>query len=315
MFMIPTQPVVLGGFPAYAVLDPLKTVLVAKIKDIVNALSPHGRFPGPNPCSLERADLVADMTGNWLCEKTDGTRALLAFVTHEGIKLVLLVTRAWDVYVVTVKKCPKVLFQGTVFDGELVFRDAWTWLGFDAVIVSGVPIFKEKLSERLEAARRSLKAYAPHPGDSLQLEFKKFFREFGDYKKYLGSTTHPIDGTIVTPENAPVVIGRHTSLFKLKSGNKHTVDFEFSAPGTLSVYDPKRHALVAVGNLVACHAGSDDVVPDGSVVEAAWKSGTDWILVTLRTDKTTSNDLLTYTKTMINIQENLGLGDLEACWK
>jgi hypothetical protein len=175
-------------------------------------------------------------------------------------------------------------------------------------------VFNEKLSERLEAARRSLKAYAPHPGDSLNLEFKQFFREFGDYKKYLGSITHPIDGTIVTPEDAPVVIGRHTSLFKLKSGNKHTVDFEFSAPGTLSVYDPKRHALVAVGNLVPHHTGSDNV-PNGSVVEAAWKSGTDWVLVTLRTDKKTSNDLLTYTKTMINIRENLELGDLEARWK
>jgi hypothetical protein len=306
---IPTQPVVVGGFPAHAVLEPLKSQLITQIRDLVSALSPDGRFPGPNPCSIERANLQNLSNHNWLCEKTDGTRVLLVFLTYDATKLALLVTRAWDIYVIGVRCCPKVLFQGTVFDGELVFKHAWTWLGFDAAIVSGIPVFKMKFSERLECARRAMKAYAPHPKDSLTIEFKHFFRNFADYKTHLRSATHPIDGTIVTPEDPPIVIGRHLSMFKLKSDGKHTVDFEFAAPNILSVYDTKSRKPVHVGNLI--FSGH---LQNGCIVEASWKAGNDWTLATIRTDKATSNDYVTYTKTMINIRENLGLHDLEATW-
>lgn len=306
--MIQTQPIVLAGFPAHAVLEPQKQFLVDQIKDLVRGASPDGRFPGPNPCSIERADLRFH-SKNWLCEKTDGTRVLLAFITFEGTKLVLLVTRAWDVYIVGVRCCPKVLFQGTVFDGELVFKDQWTWLGFDAVIVSGIPVYALKFSQRLECAHRAMTAYAPHPKDSIRLEFKHFFTDFGEYKIHLQHATHAIDGTIITPEDSGVVIGRHAKMYKLKSGGKHTVDFEFSMPDVLSVYDPKSRKSVAVGNL-----RHGENVRHGSIVEATYAGGTDWTIVTLRTDKTTSNDYLTYTKTLINIRENLRLEDLESAW-
>lgn len=310
---LPVEPCHISGFPCHIVRDPVKQQLVAQLKDLIRGLSPHGRFPGPNPCSLERADLPKFASGDhWLCEKTDGTRVLMAFVTFQGIKLCLLVTRAWDVFVVGLRKCPKVWFQGTVFDGELVFsNNAWLWLGFDAMMVAGIPVYMLNLSERLQAARRSMKEYSRDPQDPLWIEFKEYFKAFDKYTDHLKRTTHPVDGTIMTPEHAPVVLGRHTSLYKLKNDGKHTVDFEFLEPDILRIYDPKKMASVQVGKL---HVSVQTPVASGSIIEAAWVSGNTWTLVTLRQDKKTSNDMLTYKKTMVNIKENLGLVDLERCW-
>lgn len=303
----------ISGFPSHIVLDPVKNELVVQLKDLVRGLSPHGKFPGPNPCSLEKADLKKiQHTENWLCEKTDGTRVLLVFLVYCGVNMCLLVTRAWDVYVVGLKQCPKVWFQGTVFDGELVkSHGQWTWLGFDAMMVSGIPVHMLPLSQRLAAAQRSMTDYKADSRDPLHLQFKAYFKVFDDYKRYLTTIQRPIDGTIVTPEHTPVMLGRHSTLFKLKDGGKHTVDFEFSIPDVLKIYDPKKFASVAVGKL---KIDVDVSLHSGNIIEAAWVSGDTWTMVTVRHDKTTSNDMLTYTKTMVNIKENLNLKDLESVW-
>jgi len=308
-----TSPASIGDFACNAVVDPDKKALVDQIRDLVKGLSPQGRFPGPNPCSLERADLTRIQSGdNWLCEKTDGIRVLLVFVVYQGTNVACLVTRAWDVYVVGVRKCPKVLFQGTLFDGELVnIGGQWTWLGFDAVMVCGIPVHSLPLSQRLRAAEKSLVDYARHPSDRMAIEFKKYFRVFSEYAHHLRHTKHPVDGTIVTPEDAPVVLGRHVALYKLKDSQKHTVDFEFQGPDVLRVYDPERRASVPVATLAPVPAH----LRPGCILEASWVTATTWDMVLVREDKTTSNDMLTYTKTLVNIRENLGLADLEAHWR
>ena len=98
---------------------------------------------------------------------------MLVFLTYRGINVALLVTRAWDVYVASIRRVPKVLFQGTVFDGELISKRApSSWLGFDAIFVAGIPVFGMTLCERLRAAERAMSAYAFDPADSLMLNFK-----------------------------------------------------------------------------------------------------------------------------------------------
>ena len=315
--MIPTIPGCIGAYPAHAVQEPAKSHLIASLRDLVKSLSPHGKFPGPNPCSFERADLPTLVRGDyWLCEKTDGTRALLFLTTYQGTKLACLVTRAWDVYVVGIRQVPRALFQGSVLDGELVRSGAeWTWLGFDAVVVAGVPVWALDLSERLAAAARGLAAYQRSPRDSLALAFKRYFRNFDAYSAALAAgVPHPIDGTVLTPERGAVVLGRHAGLFKLKDSGKHTVDFEFtSADNGLSVYCSARGKKVIVGTMVVSACGERP--PNGSIVEAAYRGDAAfWNLVMVRSDKNTSNDMLTYTKTMVNIRENLRLEDLRSAF-
>lgn len=311
--MFQTDHVSLGGFSVHKVTDGSGAIL-ERIRDLVRGLSPNGRFPGPNPCSMEKADLQhVAKGGNWLCEKTDGTRVMLAFLTYEGTKAAFLLTRSWELYTVGIRCCPKVLFQGSVVDGELVFAGGeWIWLGFDAMVVSGVPVWNLKLSERLAAVQRSFSSYQKHPKDSLRLTFKQYFKKFDDYVSYLHTSKYPTDGTIVTPEDLPVMLGRHKTLFKLKDKGKHTVDFEYHTPDVLKVYDQAQRLSVQVGTLVS--PTSEDM-PSGTIIEASFSGNSNqWILVTIRDDKTTSNDMLTYTKTMLNIRENLGLDDLRAHW-
>jgi hypothetical protein len=307
--MISVTPGWIDDFAAHAVDEPVVSEVIGSLRELVSALSPHGKFPGPNPCSLERADLPKLRSGQWwFCEKTDGTRTLLYFTVINGIKAAFLVTRAWNVYVIGVRHVPRVLFQGSVFDGELVkIGDQWTWLGFDAITIAGVPVWAQPLSRRLRAAQRSMSAYSPDAHDAVTLRFKTYYPTIALYTAQ--PSIHPTDGLVMTPEHPPVVVGRHTTLFKLKDSGKHTVDFEFDAPDVLSVWDPKR-GKVRVGKLTLSPFGT--VPPPGSILEASYRDKDYWDLVTVRSDKDTSNDLLTYTKTMTNIRENMTLTEVTA---
>lgn len=298
-----------NGFECNALVEPTKSEVLHQIHDMTRRLS-NGKFPGPNPCSLEKADLKKLVpSDNWLCEKTDGIRVLLVCLLYQGHNLAVLVTRGWDVYVCGIRNCPKVLFQASMFDGELVRRDdRWCWLGFDAIMVAGIPVWSLPLSERLAAAARGFKNYLPDARDRFVIEFKKYFRKFEEYEEYLAQVTHPVDGTIITPEDAGIVVGRHQGLLKLKDSGKHTVDFEFRHPNTLHVYDPQRRCSVQVATLTRV-----DGLTDGCIVEACMQ-GTEWVPVLIRTDKTTANDMLTYTKTLVNIKENLMLQDVRQAW-
>ena len=308
-----TQPALFDGkFPAHEVLEPSKAGIVRYVQDVVRSLSPHGAFPGPNPCSLERADLPKlGRQRYWLCDKTDGTRALLAFITFEGTKLAVLVTRGWDVHVVGIQHVPRALFQGTVFDGEVVcIEDRWCWLGFDAACVAGVPVWASPLSERLAAARRGLTAYHPAPKDRIEVRFKTYYATMAEYRARDRRAHGPADGVVLTPEDMPIVLGRHHDLFKLKDSGKHTVDFQFLAPRSLCVWCPKVRGVQVVAEISL----PAPLPPSGTIIEAVCdprSGGGGWSLVTYRADKKTSNDMLTYQKTMLNARENLRTVDVE----
>ena len=309
-----TSPGSIDGFDTFAVDPDATEEIVHRVRELVAALSPRGKFPGPNPCSIERANLKTLVPGtNWVCEKTDGTRTLLVFIDFRGAKCAFLITRAWDVFSVGLRNVPRALFQGSVFDGELVFSKTWTWLGFDATIVSGVSVWASPLGARLDAARRGLAAYAPDASDALHIEFKTYYRDFGLYRAHLARAERPVDGTIVTPDAMPICVGRHPTLYKLKEG-KHTVDFTFRPPNVLAVYDAAARGMVPVATL----SDPDPALVPDCIVEASWRGGLDesknWCLETVRTDKTQSNDLLTFTKTLLNCREKLTLDDLETIW-
>jgi len=312
-----TSPGSIDAFRAHAVDPDATKEIVERIRQLVGALSPRGKFPGPNPCSLERANLKTLVPGtNWLCEKTDGTRALLACIEFRGAKCAFLITRAWGVFSVGLRHVPRALFQGTVLDGELVLSKAktWSWLGFDAMLVSGVSVWAMPLGARLDAARRGLAAYAPDASDALHIEFKTYCRDFGEYRAHLARAERPTDGTIVTPDAMPICVGRHATLYKLKDGGTHTVDFVFTPPNVLAVYDSTVRGMVNVATL----SDPDPALVPDCIVEASWRGGPDesknWVLETVRTDKTHSNDRLTFTKTLLNCREKLTLDDLESHW-
>ena len=286
----------------------------AAIKDLASDDHRSMRFPGPNPVSLDTSHFPAlRAQPYYVCEKTDGVRFLMVCCTLPGpnnqvFKVCALVDRALTAYLLPLRHVPKAMFQGSLLDGELVWnkvRQRWDFLVFDAVCVSGVPVLNDTLKDRLHAAHRALAVYKWDAKDPVAVGVKAFVNcsKTDDIDAHLAqaSARYDVDGIILTPAITPVVYGRHNGMFKVKFDSKHTVDFLVGPDGMdLQVFDAGRH--VSVGRL------STHVSP-GAVAECCTSNpaaGT-WDLVIVRTDKTTANDMLTYKRTLLNMQEGLTL--------
>jgi hypothetical protein len=72
--------------------------------------------------------------------------------------------------------------------------------------------------------------------------------------------------------------------------------------GTIGIYDPRSKRDVAIGKVSCTYQVG--VVVECEIVNNMWR------VVGVRTDKTQSNDILTYEKTMLNIRENILLHEL-----
>jgi len=297
---------VFGGFHTHRIRDPQRSAYLEQICDMWSGLSPQKsrRFPGPNPCSIEKADFDTIRQHQYkVCEKTDGYRVLLVACMFGEYQLLTLITRAWDVYVIPLEKCPRVWYQGTVLDGELVKNKAgqWIWMGFDAIVVSGIPVYRDSLDDRLEALKRSIQHYEPSPKDTVILRIKPYYNTLQEYEDHVADVQHNVDGVILTPATLGIHVGRHQNMYKLKGAGQHTVDFLYKDRG-LHVFDPKQQNHVCVANMTID-------IPPGSIIECSFENNT-WRFHHVRHDKTTANDMLTYKKTLTNIDENIQLRDI-----
>jgi hypothetical protein len=211
------------------------------------------------------------------------------------------------------------MYQGSVLDGEIAFNkmsQTWQFLTFDVVMMSGVPTFSKRFSDRIGVAHKVMALFRRHPLDPLDLKVKNFYSldTLPDAASHvsMARSYFEVDGVILTPQEDAVVFGRHFGMFKFKDGAKHTIDFlVMGADGTLGVFDNGRHA--AVGRLSVLPG---QAVPSvGSVVECSFLGKDAWKMEMVRTDKTTANDMFTYRKTKLNIDENLCWADLESAVK
>lgn len=303
-------------------------VVLCMIRDAVRDLANDdrvARFPGPNPVSLDTSHFPTLRAAPYfVCEKTDGVRYALfckaLVVDGERVKMVALVDRAMTAYVLPLRHVPTAMFQGSLLDGELAWNKVdrrWDFLVFDAVCVSGVPTYAMDLRGRMDAVHRVLKVLttattraargAGATDDPVRVRAKTYWTtaNFGDFESHVRTVPYDTDGAILTPARDPVVYGRHTGLFKLKGGSQHTVDFLVAPDGRgLMVYDAGRHARV--DRLRDAHPP----VAPGTIVECARDLEGPWYVVRVRTDKTTANDMFTYQKTLVNMEERLELGDV-----
>lgn len=277
------------------------------------------RFPGPNPVSLDTSHFKRLRSEPYyVCEKTDGIRYLMLCARVHDLNLVVVMDRTMTPYLLPLRRVPKALYQGTVLDGELAWNKAaerWEFLIFDAISVSGIPVLNSGLKDRLAATHKALGAYAPSSTDPVTLHLKTFVScgAIGEVDAHMDAATrrYDVDGVILTPGLAPVVYGRHQGMFKLKFGNKHTVDFLVADDGLhLCVFNCGEH--VPVGVLRGGHGTPGSIVEcqlHGKATGSA--AGSEWTRVSVRTDKSTANDMFTYEKTLLNMRENLGMDTLK----
>lgn len=268
------------------------------------------RLPGPNPVSIERKDFEKLKTkGYVIAEKTDGVRFIMIFTRLFGFKICAIVDRSMAAYLVPLKFIPRVLFQGTIFDGELTVdkQGRKCFILFDAVVVSGVTVSQLDLGSRMVAMRRGLKDFKMSPADPVELRMKAW-SELSDVnaaraKISEANKVYHTDGVVLVLKDAPVCYGRNFDMFKMKPQGTHTVDFILmDNRGTIGVYDPRSKRDVAIGK-VACNYQAG-VVVECEIVNNVWK------VICVRADKKQSNDILTYEKTLLNIRENIIMDEL-----
>ena len=296
---------------------PLHRLTGASATEIVKQMMELGlddhkipRLPGPNPVSIERKDFEKLKTKKYvIAEKTDGVRFIMMFTRLFGFKVCTIIDRSMAAYLVPLKAIPRVLFQGTIFDGELTVdkHGRKCFILFDAVVVSGVTVSQLDLGSRIVAMRRGLKDFKVHSNDPVELRMKAW-SELSDVnaaKKKIAeaNNVYHTDGVVCIPKDDPVIYGRNFDFFKLKPHGTHTVDFiVMDNNGTIGIYDPRIKRDVAIGTV-------DCTYQQGVVVECEIVNNV-WNVVCVRTDKKQSNDLLTYEKTMLNIRENIQLHEL-----
>jgi hypothetical protein len=271
-------------------------------------VSPNSRyFPGPQPVSIERKDFETLKYNNyWVSYKSDGVRFLFVFLRIDDKNYALLVNRNTDMYLVRVTTAQAV-FQGTVLDGELVYdQDAQRheYIVYDATIVCGFSVVQDPLSARLEKA---LTVTNHVTKSDIPLKIKLFYplRDFDDYVKHVvPEIRHGTDGYIFTPENSPVLSGTHYRMFKWKEQMKNTVDFQVEkdrlrlSKGNTTVGVPDK--LVDVNSELAKR-----IRKGPCIVECRYVSPQKWTPILIREDKSHPNNVLTYTKTLFNIEENI----------
>jgi hypothetical protein len=267
-------------------------------------VDPRVNFPAPLPLSLERAHFpTVKQSPYWVCEKTDGVRCLLLVCKLDGVKIVLMMDRNKEFYHIRMRHVPRALFEDTILDGELVLSNGrWHYLIFDAMAISGLPMFNRCLSTRLRCARLATKTYGLDEFDTLVLVHKNFYRTMPEFDARDEKGMMVTDGIILTPENDPIVAGRRGAVFKWKP--HHTMDFKVKIePGnkaSLLVYDNAKKDHVAVARLAKVPV---DVV-DGDIIEAGMGKRS-WEFQKRRHDKDRCNDKLTFDKTKLNIKENI----------
>jgi len=258
-----------------------------------------GRFPGPQPVSIERRHFCLLKRQPYLVsEKTDGVRHLLVS-TPDG--LAALVNRAFLVEPVKIR-VPK----DTLLDGELVKTRTGKMLFvvYDAVRVKGENLMHAPLTERLEKARGVLKGIIKTAGAPFEIRVKTMW-DLGSPIPDLNSFEYETDGLVFTPIEEPIRMGTHETMFKWKPRERITIDFCLQNGHELFVQDrgePYKEAELHTRN-----QRSD--LPDGTIVECGY-GDLGWFVEKIRTDKTHANNRRTYFRTLVNIRENIQLQDL-----
>lgn len=273
----------------------------AILQFVAGASRSKTKFPGPSPCSVERKDFqTLNRQRYHLAAKNDGVRAALACLRVNGVDYAAFMDRNRKLYALhgPPLHLPTAWYQGTLVDGELM-PDAF--LAFDAPVVAGVVVGHLPFSARQRALSHGIALHlGAHTTDGVPktprppvLVYMKAFAHPNEFVPSQGSG-HLSDGIIAMPEDPPYVIGRHTTLFKLKT--HHTIDFVADADGGLSVQE--RGILKPVERL----APAGDLPPPGTVVECERGPG-GWIVCMTRTDKSYPNDVTTYRATLRNMKE------------
>lgn len=270
------------------------------------------RFPGPQPVSIERKHIQQLKSGDYrVCEKTDGERYLFACLIHDGFFLTVLINRKQEITLLPLT-CETKVFNGTLLDGELVHDKVlkgYKFMVYDCIRANGTDTSSESLDNRILTATSVLSQFKDAKGVRLTFQVKQLY-PLNEMKHYVNvivpTLTHEIDGYIFTPNLEPVKTGTHYTLYKWKHGLNNTVDFSVTGSPPYRAHvmkNGRQYQLPTVYIDIPAHLSVDAM----SIIECKYVSDHKWVAIRIRRDKTHPNSYLTYTKTVLNIKEDIQL--------
>jgi mRNA capping enzyme, catalytic domain/mRNA capping enzyme, C-terminal domain len=264
--------------------------------------SSSGYFPGPQPVSIERKHFPILRRSEYLvCEKSDGVRHLFVVLKYGDKKMCIMMNRANDMFLAPLN-LPKIAYDGTVLDGELVQGNLL--LVYDAVYVAGTSVRNLNLIQRMEHANRVVKNIMKLKTDIITIKCKTFynFKNFESFQReFLPTLTYKTDGLVFTPLHEPIRVGTHETMFKWKPRDLNTIDFQVKGN---RLYLQEKGRLVYEGDLRT----RPEWIAEDCIVECQY-SGEHWVPQNLRPDKTHPNNRRTFYRTLQNIKEDIQISE------
>lgn len=227
--------------------------------------------PGCNPRSLSKPLVGRLSTQQYsICLKSDGVRYILFLTTRWGDPthgVALMIDRSRNMYEVEVAAPEEHFLNGTILEGELVWKPPdetkMTYYVFDGIVLSGESQLSKPFEERLSnvTALTRLSSELRNETDAQILETRSLvmcqFDPNIDMKpktyvhsmfasrlwKEKNEAEHRVDGLIVQATNAPYTVGtaEDDSCFKWKDFS--TIDLQGIPPNLHGADAPLPHRL------------------------------------------------------------------------
>lgn len=285
----------------------------------------HDAFPGPQPVSIERVHMDSLRKNNYrVCEKSDGQRFLFVCSRYEGKPYCFVMNRKKDMFILRFEIVTEA-FDGTILDGEIILNkqtNRHEFLVYDSTMVCGQNTMEKTHEERMQAALHVVQFIKTCPQTVFTVRLKTFypFEQFQHFVEHIvPSLCYDIDGYVFTPNDDPVISGTHYRMFKWKEQTKNTVDFLIEPNHNKRATQKYMMKIMKGKNLKTLFDNRVLVDPGHPVemavlthnksviVECEYAGPNTWKALMIRHDKTVPNSYMTWTKTLLNIEENIQL--------
>jgi hypothetical protein len=293
----------------------------------------YKEFPGCLPLSILRKNLeyLWNPKQMWcFAEKTNGTRLFLLAMKFNDVPICLWINRSYDMFLLENVNLPKLAFNGTLFDGELVSihkKDdkndcKKAYIVFDTLQVNGISTCEYNYLVRLQIASFFLKSFRVPILSNVDIRVKEVYavQQLHDLLIEMTKLDHQTDGLILTSIEAPVCYTNKETptIFKFKMGTDHTIDFMYH---NQTLYSYKVFRLpnqtiqmkwVEMSRRINYGPFAESVsLLNNKIVECRFERDEEcWKIEMIRKDKRMPNVCTTVWKTKQNIDENLSLNDI-----
>lgn len=282
-------------------------------------------FPGALAVSIMRDQLPQLNREYLLLEKTDGTRFMMFFIMMGKTPRIFLFNRSWTMYEIFGIRCHRKVYEGTLFDGEMVFSNGkYRFIVFDCVLESGNLISRTDWKTRTECAKQLLLNDIQAPYDEKnsfgykQSPFEISVKDPVDVSRLCSDVqTTSSDGFILIKNSNPYKSGKDSTLFKYKFSTQHTIDLavvrelrEMTPRYQFKYWIPERKKYETLFEMSSQEIPIDllPAIEEGGhcIVECGRDMITNkYFVIKPRFDKKQANNEFTVMNTIKNIEENI----------